>query len=135
MGEIEIRRTKPHANACGRARRASRCIGELLLELGVAPHTAGFSALRSGTMLLTEQGDEFRQRLNDTLYPILERYTENERMSAEHAIRDTIRISFSREPTALRSELLSDDRVPTNAEILYALAAYAKERMAEWEHA
>lgn len=133
MGEIEIRRTKPHANASVRARRANRCIGELLLELGVAPHTAGFSALRSGTMLLTEQGNAFRQRLNDTLYPIVERYAGNERRSAEHAIRDTVRISWQREANALRSELLSDDCVPTNAEILYALAAYAKERIEEWD--
>ena len=134
MGEIGITETKPRSAARERVRRTGRCIGELLMELGVAPHTAGFCALRVGTVLLTERETEYRQRLIDTLYPIVERYAAQERLSAEHAIRDTVRISFSREPSALRTKLFPDGSAPTNAEILYALAAYTAVQVAEREH-
>ena len=112
MEEIEKARTE----APERRRRTGRCIGELLLQLGVAPHTAGFCALYSGSMLLTEQDAAFRQRLNGALYPIVERYAEHGRHSAEHAIRDAVRTGFSGEPGSLRAELFPDGRAPPRRE-------------------
>lgn len=125
-----MRRPLPRRGSCERARRANRCIGELLLELGVAPHTEGFTALCKGSMVLTAQG-ESRLRLNDTLYPLVQRGSEKTGISAEHAIRDAIRNGWQREPSALRAKLFPSGRAPTNAEVLYTLAAYAQAALKE----
>ena len=105
MEKTGHRKSLPSGEMRERVHRANRCIGELLLKLGAAPHTAGYSALLSGTLLLTEYGEQERMRLSDTLYPIVERFSANGCPSAEHAIRDTVRMCFSKQPCALRSTL------------------------------
>ena len=113
-----------------RARRANRCAAELLLTLGAAPHTKGFSLLQNGVMLLEEQPLSRRIGLVDTVYPLIGQAMQREG-STEHAMRDTIRLNRQWKTAPLYRELFSDERAPTNAEFLYALSAYLRRRRSE----
>ena len=112
-----------------RVRLLARCAGELLLEVGAAPHTQGFRMLQYGMMLLSEQPIEVHIGLKNSLYPLLEELTG--RPSAEHAIRDTIRLSWQRKPAPPFAALFPSERVPSNAQYLYAMSALLKKRMRE----
>ena len=114
---------------CERARRANRCAAELLLTIGVPPHTKGFHLLQAGAMLLEEQPNTRRIALNDTLYPLAEQLAGGT-ASAERAVRDTIRLTTqSKTPPA--QALFPTASVPTNAEMLYALSAQLRKMLRE----
>lgn len=113
-----------------RVRRAMRCAGELLLALGMPPHTKGFRLLQWGMVLLCEQPPTQRVRICDTLYPLLEEFA-GTKVSAEHAIRETIRIRAQRAKPPLFRQLFPGDRVPSNAEFLYTAGAYLRKQLRE----
>ena len=127
MTKIEFQRTETNWKNAMRgtqARKAMRCTGELLLELGIAPHRNGYDALLHGTVLLMTQ-EQRRVPLGKVLYPSAEPQAGN----AEHAIRDTVRTGWQQKPSALRGALFPEARIPTNADLIYTLAACALERL------
>lgn len=108
------------------ARRVRTCAAELLLELGIAPHHVGYTALFDGAMLLSAQPQTRRVSLTDTVYPLVERFSGEDPMAAEHAIRDAIRLCWQKDAGAFRDALFPPACTPTNADVLYTLSAYLK---------
>ena len=120
-----------HSTAVGRTRDAGRCVSELLMGLGIAPHLKGYAALRDGVRMLAETSRTRRIRTNEDLYPLL-----GEKGSQiEHAVRDAIRTAWERNAeTAAQTDLFFGIEQPTNAVFLYTLAERVRDRMnAEWE--
>lgn len=112
-----------------RVRRAYRCAAELLLQNGVSPHTKGFALLQYGMILMEQQTPMRRVVLRDTIYPLVEQLTERNG-SAEHAIRDAIRLR-AQSKTPKDGSLFPTARIPTNAEFLCALSAQMRRQMQE----
>ena len=110
--------------------RLRRCAAELLLAVGVSPHTKGFTLLQNGMMLLEGQPRTRRIVLRDTLYPLMERFSEQE-TSAEHAMRDAIRLT--QEKAQPQCALFPPAHIPTNAEFLYKLSAQLQKQLRERE--
>ena len=130
--ETEYRRTWDDTAPDARrewVRRAYRCAAELLLQNGVSPHTTGFVLLQYGIMLMERQSPMRRVVLRDTIYPALERLTERNG-SAEHAIRDAIRLR-AQSKTPKDGSLFPAERIPTNAKFLFALSAQMRRQMQE----
>ena len=95
---------------------ARREIGELLLELGITPHTEGYAMLRDGTRLIADC-DRFRRiGMTAQLYPLLGA-SYRRRNGTEHAMRDAIRTAWQRDDANRGKE------APSNAALLYMLAA------------
>lgn len=103
---------------------AQRQIGELLLSLGVTPHTEGYAMLRDGARLLSDGDRCRRMRLTNELYPLLGESFERKQSRAEHAMRDAVRLAWQREEP--EREALCCGETPSNAALLYLLAGYVQ---------
>ena len=109
------------AQGTRRVRDAQQQAGELLLRLGMTPHTEGYAMLRDGTRLLACVGYSRHVQMTNELYPLLAAsYRQNDRKS-EHAMRDAIRLAWQKNG-AERSALFPEDEPPSNAALLYLLA-------------
>ena len=115
-------RLKP--NSARRAHDVQRQIGEMMLKLGMTPHTDGYAMLCDGTRLLAGVDRGRYVHMYTELYPLLE---ENFGRSDKvlYAMRDTIQLAWQRNDEA-RAELFFDDTPPCNAELLYMLAEHLK---------
>lgn len=99
-----------------RTRDAHRQAGELLLALGITPHTAGYAMLRDGSRLVADC-DRCRQiGMTEALYPLIGT-SFGRRAGAEHAMRDAIRTAWRR----MDGEAFEKE-APSNAALLYRLA-------------
>lgn len=109
------------AGIAPRMRDAHRQTGELLLRLGVTPHTVGYAMLRDGVRLVSD-GDRFRiVRATEELYPTIGKGYCANIYGVEHAMRDAIHLAWQRE-NGERGSLRFEDTAPGNTEFLYLLA-------------
>lgn len=104
-----------------RTRDAQRETGELLLRLGVTPHTEGYAMLRDGARLIARCGRYRQIGMTNELYPLLAEGYRQRDGAAEHAVRDAIRLAWQREDPD-RQALCCDGGTPSNAAFLYLLA-------------
>ena len=98
----------------------------MYVELGIAPHQSGYTALRDGVRMLAELSRTRRVRTNKDLYPLLGA----KRTQVEHAVRDAIRLAWTRK-SAAQTDLFSGTQPPTNAVFLYTLAEQVRDRLNE----
>ncbi len=110
----------------GRTRDTGRCVSELLIEHGIAPHQKGYAALRDGVRVLAELNRCCRVRTNEDLYPLLGATG----TQVEHAVRDAIKTAWERRAAAAQTDLFFGTCQPTGAAFLYTLAERVRDRMA-----
>ncbi len=103
-----------------RTRDAHRQIGELLLAIGITPHTEGYAMLRDGSRLIADCDRYRRIGMTEALYPLIGTGFGHGN-AAEHAMRDAIRTAWRREDAKQRIDGFGDE-APSNAALLYLLA-------------
>lgn len=114
--------------AAGHARRVSdahRVVGELLLELGVAPHLVGYDPLCDGIRIASEQDRTWAVQpaaLNAAVETLCDA------SNGEHAIRDAIGVGFLR-PDDLHARIFPFSKRPSNSEFVCTLAELVRDRM------